>query len=172
MNAKIIGPTLLFYDPFTDPFTINRIDPLGLKTADTIISFVRLIPPVGSCIDKMQKAEGDAENWLSGNNTKYNCGCNKDTGKENHLRDVDGYGVAHCLTGYFAKQRGASRNCMRIANLGHEGKEFIELGEWKSDKMGLWGWAADTGSDVGYTFGGYDFANSPESCIPSKCKKN
>lgn len=148
---------------------VNRVDPLGLLV---------IIPPPGlmsgisqsmsQCEAIMKKAFNEAQKTQGSLNGQYTCCVD---GKETDVNGaMPGNHFAHCLVGYYAKKFGASRACLAVANAYFEGIEAGTLFEWAPWKYGPIGWAADTGADVGYTFGGYAL-NSPEDCVPSNCKK-
>jgi hypothetical protein len=141
---------------------IMRFDPKGL------LNFGPIITPVSGlvCAIQMKYAHDKAIDWINANNDKYVCyNCDPDKTK---MTDQDGFAVGHCLAGYYAKQAGASKSCLAAGNAANE---IYEIWKGTTGQDNVWDWAGDTGSDVGYTYGGYDYATSPESCIPHNCKK-
>jgi RHS repeat-associated protein len=184
---------------------INRTDPLGLFVSANPDDAARLGDVYRSayqdfnawkedCEKKMLLAETLADRKQRELNGSYTCCVN---GKWTTPNDaMPGNGLGHKLTGYYAKEGGASKTCLAAANAWHEGvKEFWPLKEWSpyptddprsvaffwvtalTAAHGLapsqpqpYSWAWDTARDIWHTYDGYK-KDSPESCLPKNCKK-
>ena len=159
--------------------------PPGVQPPDGLSRVLAFMSSAMQCKQAMEEANKLAEAWVRNNAGKYKCCVN---GKNYRLTDFPGpvidppcllggaamkctWGVPHCVAGYYARTESAGPICLAAANLAHELKEFLTLGEWLPWYKGLDGWLMDTVSDIAETYVGHGYAETPEDCVPAECQK-